>query len=53
MKDVLSDGGWLCSGGVCVFSGGGVVHVCVSERADARMLHVLDNPISPVISHTQ
>lgn len=38
---------------------GGGVRVCVSEghgdteKSDEEMLHVLDNPISPVINHTQ
>lgn len=49
----MTEGGCAAGGGVCLVGWGGVVHVCVSERADARMLHVLDNPISPVISHTQ
>lgn len=45
MKDELSDGGWL-GGRVGVRDG-------VSERSNAGMLRMLDNPISPVIEHTQ
>lgn len=48
MKDGLSGGGWLCSRG-----GGGFQLVRLGERSDAAMLHVLDNPISPVINHAQ
>lgn len=51
--------GWL--GGMVVVVGGELGGVCVctseadgdSERSDGGMLHVLDNPISPVIKHTQ